>query len=242
MGMESVDALLACSQRSAFNPESRDTRVARGRALCELAVALDLASQQRVLQLALQQFELAGGHDVRPDVTAIKDLLQLASEAVQEYSEQLAAAPRDSVTRKKRAWNYVKLQRLDLAAADFQTVIHQSPTDAEAHSGLGYVLALRGERPASELEAARALLYGAQGYLVLHNVACIYAELAHASDQQQPHFEDLALAMLQRAVLLGRQNPSGVDELALIRDEPAFHESLRSRPEFRQLLGAAMEP
>ena len=40
----------------------------------------------------------------------------------------------------------------------------------------------------------------------------------------------------QRAVALVRQTSSGVDEMELIRREPAFHDSLRKRPEFRRLL------
>jgi serine/threonine protein kinase/tetratricopeptide (TPR) repeat protein len=241
-GMESVDAALACGPPSTVHPDSDESRIARGRVLRKLAMGLDLASQQHVLRLALREFESVGGHDTGQEVTEIKDLFGLAAESIQAYTERLAVAPHDLATRKKRGWDYVTLQSYDLAAADFETILQQDPEDAEAHSGLGYVLARRGARAPSELEAAKAILYGAHGFLVLHNVACIYAELAETNPEQRTHYEDLAITMLQRAVMLVRQTASGVDERELLRTEPAFHDSLRRRPEFRQLLDSAAEP
>ena len=50
---------------------------------------------------------------------------------------------------------------------------------------------------AAQQEADLALLYGADNYLILHNVACIYAALAQAGGGQAPAYQDVAMALLQ---------------------------------------------
>ncbi len=241
-GIECVDAAIACSPPTAMQLQSSEASFDRGRVLRQLAMGLDLASQQRVLRLALREFESIDGQSNDAEVTAIKDLLGQSTEAIQAYSERLAKAPTDMETRMLRGWNYVKLRKFDLAQADFDVAVQQMMDDGEAHAGLGYVLAMKGDRMAAELEATKAIMYGADGFLVLHNVACIYAELADSQQQLQKHYEDLAITMLQRAVSLARQTTSGVNEIEVIRQEEAFHESLKMRAEFRQLLGLAPKP
>jgi len=235
--MRRVEELLASGSQPTHAPTSTEARLARGRVLRELAVGLDMAAQQRVLRLAWQDLEAAHSPEADSDITAIKDLLGATEEAIDRYSQRLSAAPHDVDTRVLRGWCYAKLQRYELAAADFQAAIEQAPDDAEAHSGWGYVQALSGNPADAELAAMQALLLGANDYLVLSSVACIYGELADARPARAAEYEDLALTLLERAVTLARQHPAGFDEREFLRTEPAFHSSLRARPEFQRLLG-----
>src|SRR5262249_27461975 len=93
--------------------------------------------------------------------------------------------------------------------------------------------------PAEARRAAnRALLHGAGDYLILHNVACVYAKLAQSDRPGAKEYEDLAIDYLGRAVELWRRDPSGPDLIRLIKAEPAFHPALRARKEFQRLLSA----
>ena len=83
------------------------------------------------------------------------------------------------------------------------------------------------------------MLHGGNNYLVLHNVACIYAKLSRTDTDRSREDEDLALALVTRAVELFRRNPTGPDEIAFLRQEPAFPASLRARAEFKELIGAS---
>ncbi|MCA9183563.1 MAG: tetratricopeptide repeat protein, partial [Planctomycetales bacterium] len=239
-GLHCVDEALACASGAFLSTDSA-SRAARGRALRQIAMGLEPASQQRVLRLALRDLQSADDQDVEQDVTATKDLLGLASVVVEMYTQRLQSAPLDIVIRKKRAWNYAELKRYELAANDFSIVLEQAPDDAEAHTGLGYVLALQGDFAAAELEAAKSAMRGADDFLVLHNIAAIYAELAAANLQQRIDYEDRAIAFLERAVTLAKLSSNGIDEVELIRGEKAFRQSLRMRPEFRNLLGKTYE-
>ena len=66
--------------------------------------------------------------------------------------------------------------------------------------GSEYVRALQKLLPDSRGEADLALLHGANTYLILHNVACIYTVLSQAGDRPSPAHEDVAIALLRRAV------------------------------------------
>jgi hypothetical protein len=83
------------------------------------------------------------------------------------------------------------------------------------------------------------MLHGGSNYLVLHNIACIYAELSRAGTDHSRDDEDLALALMTRAVELFRKAPTGPDEISFLRQEPALPASLRARAEFRELIGAS---
>ena len=89
---------------------------------------------------------------------------------------------------------------------------------------------------ASRTLAGLALLHGGGDYLVLHNIACVYARLSQTDAARAVECEDLTIDHLRRAVELWRKGGSGPDELQLIQDESAFHARLRARPEFQQLL------
>src|SRR5262249_20923974 len=123
------------------------------------------------------------------------------------------------------------------AGADFAEVVRLDPGNAEARSRLGYVHACRKAHAEAQREASEALWRGSGDYLLLPNVACIYARLSESDEDRAAGHQDTAIALLRRAVELwkggGRGGPSEVD---LIRTEPAFPPSLRARPNFNKLL------
>src|SRR5207244_10835593 len=99
----------------------------------------------------------------------------------------------------------------DKAQDDFARVIHDHPGHAEAHAGLGYVHACRNRNAEAQREANLALLHGAGDYLVLHNIACIYAELSAVDNPRLQEYQNLALDELGRAVQLWKREPATFD-------------------------------
>ena len=194
------------------------------------------------MTLALAELEAAivrglPAEDVQRDLLALPDLMGQVQTAIANYSRQLESAPDNLQLRNQRGWAYVSARQFDHAAEDFQEVLQRSPQNAEAHTGLGFLLASRGERTEAERAAARAILYGGNNYLVLHNVACIYGELSRTESERTVECENMALAALERAVARYRQDPRGPDEIALLRQEPAFPRA-RRRTEFQRLLAS----
>ncbi len=82
-------------------------------------------------------------------------------------------------------------------------------------------------------------MFGANDYLILHDVACIYAQISETEPARRSEYQDLAIALLGRAVETWRNGKSGPDEIQAIEHEPAFSDSLRVRPGFRALLSNA---
>lgn len=123
------------------------------------------------------------------------------------------------------------------ARADYGAVISGDPANAEAHAGLGYIAACEKSYVQAQDESAQALRYGADDYLILHNVACIYAEMSRTDLPHRTEYEDLAIATLGKALEVWRSHGAvDPDEVQLIEREPAFPASLRQRPEFQQLI------
>jgi tetratricopeptide (TPR) repeat protein len=243
-GLKDLNRYLALASNASFDTGSAEASAARGRALRELAVGLDPPGQSRVLTRALAEFQTAiergaPADEFYQDLRALPQLRGELQQAIEAATRQLASSPGDRTMRNQRAWAYVSLARYELAEADFREVIRQSPQDAEARSGLGYVLAAQGACVESEREAVRAMLHGGNNYLILHNVACIYAELSRTDKDRSRDDEDLCLALATRAMELFRQNPTGPDEIAFLRQEPAFPASLRARAEFKALIGTS---
>jgi hypothetical protein len=131
----------------------------------------------------------------------------------------------------------VRDRQYDRARRDFEAILKDHPDDAEAHSGVAYVRACLNEPAEATREAHLALLHGGAGdFLILHNVACVYAELAEANAGQEKQYQDLAVDELRRAVELWKREPASLSEMTLIEQEPAFRPSLRNRPDFQKLL------
>ena len=156
--------------------------------------------------------------------------------AIEPLTRSIALSPDNPQPLINRAWVNVALDRLDAAQSDFAAALRITHDQAEALSGLGYVAARAGRGREAQLEASLALVNGNNDYRILHNVACIYAQLSLTDRARAAAHEDAAINLLQRAVDSWRRGWRGPHELDLIRGEVAFPASLRQREEFRMLL------
>ena len=173
--------------------------------------------------------------EVFEDLGAMLELMGRTNDALGAYSKGVTLAPESLTLRLKRGWAYEQTGDHDKARADFAKGAAIDHDNAEAHSGLGYVDAL-GKLPAdAQREADLALLRGANDYLILHNVACIYAALSQNGGRQTAAQQEAALALLRRAVELWKSRKSGPSEIDLIKGEPAF-QSLRGLSDFQKLI------
>jgi tetratricopeptide (TPR) repeat protein len=167
------------------------------------------------------------------DTGALFELAGRLPDALEAYSVGLQLEPKHVRLRIKRGWAFLQARRPKDALADFEAAADADPENAEAHSGLGYVRALGKLRPGAQHEAELALVQGVDNYLVLHNVACIYAELSNTDDREAN--QEVAVALLRRALNLWKQADKGPSELELMKTEPAF-QPLRDRKDFQELL------
>jgi Flp pilus assembly protein TadD len=167
---------------------------------------------------------------------AVHELLQQLSAAIDAYTEGLALSPDYVALHNMRGWAHVNDKNFELARVDFAEVLRIAPQDAEARTGLGFVLAHMGRDDDARQAASAALLAANDNQLILHNVACIYARLSMAESVRKTECENLALAALDRAMSVSLQRPISPDELTLIQSERWFPQSLKSRPEFERLL------
>jgi Flp pilus assembly protein TadD len=231
-----LDAFLANGQ--AVAPEVHGQR---GRLLRLLLADLPPAGQRACALLALKELQEAAESEGRSpsvcnDLGAVLEHLGKMREAIRAYSDGLQQAPGDVKLRVQRGWACEREQQDEQAEADFREAARLDPGNAEAHTGLGYLQA-RGKKCAeAQRSAARALLHGAGDYLVLHNVACIYAVLAQTDNGRAAGHQDMAIALLRRAVELSRRGGAGPEEAELIKHEKAFDRSLRARPDFQKLI------
>src|SRR4029077_19872708 len=103
-----------------------------------------------------------------------------------------------------------------------------------------YVAALENSPGAAQREAALALWHGADEYLVLHNVACVYAALSRVEKGQAGQHQDLAVDLLRRADQLCRRRGQGDREVWNMQSDQSL-KALWGRPDFRKLSGAGGE-
>ena len=176
------------------------------------------------------------------DLGTVYEQLGKLPEAVVAYARAAALDPKAAQPLVMRGWIRVGLKQYAQAHDDFTEAIRRDPEHAEAHTGLGFVQACRNGPAEAQQEALQALLlrettHRANDYLVFHNTACIYAELARADSIRSAQYESQAIKLLQRAVALWKRRGSGPNELAIIKGEPAFGASLRARMDFQALLG-----
>lgn len=169
------------------------------------------------------------------DTGAMLELTGRLAEAIQAYSVGLDLDPRNVRLRVKRGWALLQANRQEQALADFAAAAGVDPENAEVHSGLGYVRALRKLRSGAQHEAELALIQGVDSYLVLHNVACIYAALSESADDQAAANQKVAIALIRRAIALWKKTDKGPNEIDLIKAEPAFG-PLRNRKDFQELI------
>jgi hypothetical protein len=69
-------------------------------------------------------------------------------------------------------------------------------------------------------------------------VACIYAALSETDNAQATAYQDVAIALLRRALELWKKSATGPNELDLIKAEPAF-KPIQGRSDFQELLRTA---
>jgi tetratricopeptide (TPR) repeat protein len=233
-----------------YDPKSAAGHAQRGRlfrflelapALQKTKVALAVADLDEAVRLGFRSADLFDdlGAMLEQD-ERLEGEVRLKA-AIAAYSKGLDLRPKDVLLLIKRGWAWDGLGQRDKAHADFQAALRQEPNNAEAHSGLGYLRAVAKLPAGAQQEADLALLHGAdlppeRRYLVLHNVACIYAKLAEADARQATAYQDVAIALLRRAIDLWKRGGSGPSEIQQIEGEPAFPPALRERPEFKALL------
>jgi Flp pilus assembly protein TadD len=151
--------------------------------------------------------------------------------------QAIRLAPDKSRPRLARAWAYEELGRHDAARADFKAALLLDATLPQAHAGLGYVEAGAGNAVEALGEASSAVLHGGTDYLVLHNVACVYAALAASDPARRRLHKDSTIDALASAIRESRNVLAEPNELQLIEQEQVLKQaSLRARPEFRALL------
>lgn len=192
----------------------------------------------------LQEAIKLGGDsaELYSEIGSVLELSGAADDAFAAYSKSLVSKPDDDTLLVKRGWLQVlRLRNGDGAIADFEAALKINPDNAEAHSAHGFLLAL--QKPSSDAEqaAVRAILHGAGDYLILHNVACIYAELAAASPEKAAGYEQSSLDVLKRGLTLWQKgNRSGPNAVQLARGESSFR-NLAKREAFKALLDFAAD-
>ena len=221
------------------------TRAKRGAALRRVAVGIPtMAVQQRVAALALKELQDAAAEngataEVFAGLGAALEAMGQTRRAIDIYGKGIERDPNRLGLYVSRGWARVLCDENEAAGADFDCAIALKPDHAEALAGRGYCLARLGDADAAERDSSAALAAaGGTDYLVLHNVACIYAELSMRSRERAN--QDLALSLLARAVRLWRAGSgAGPDEIRLIMSERAFPASMKSRPEFAALIDSS---
>jgi serine/threonine protein kinase/Flp pilus assembly protein TadD len=243
-GQSDLETFLKLDEPTSSTSNIAERHFALGRALRKLAQEeSDAEVRSRALTRAATELEtaIASGlatADVYQHLGAVRDLLDTPEDAIAAYSKGIALSAENVPLRNSRGWAYVGGKQYKLARADFAEALLLAPDNSEAHCGLGYTLAQLGQNEEARREASAALLTGADNQLALHNIACIYGRLSAAEPNRKTEHENLALAALDRAVSISRQNPIGLDadERTLIGKETSFPEALKSRPEFKQLI------
>jgi tetratricopeptide (TPR) repeat protein len=247
LGLEDLSSVLKISGESGEVLAQPRGIAQRGHLLRVMGAQWPAGAAKSALELAGNDLEQAiklgqNNSDAWRDLGAVRESLGQPDAAVEAYGRALAINMNDVRTHIDRGWALQKLRRYKDARQDFIAVLETDPTNAEAQTGFGYVAACdQGYEEARE-HAAAALIHGAGDYLILHNVACIYAEVSRTQPGHMAEAQELAVAALGRAVDLWHKSGSGPDEMDLIRVEPAFYPALRGREDFKKLVEAETKP
>jgi serine/threonine protein kinase/tetratricopeptide (TPR) repeat protein len=239
-GLADLDAFLTGG--AGQGPDSPLLYAERGRRLRLMVTELPRPVRKAHLELALAQLQTAvdrGARDaaVYDELGATLEFMNRVPDAIKAYDEAVQARPREARLLVKRGWAHEKLNAYADAEADFTAALDCEPNHAEAHVGLAYILACQGKPNSGAVQhALEAALHAAGDYLILHNIACVFAKLSEVEPKRAREYEDVALLLLRREIELWQRDRTGPNPLTLIRGESAFGEALRRRPEFRKLL------
>lgn len=240
--LRSLDGFVAQGRRLAT--DSPELFARRGKEL--RALATEFLPKQRCdkIMLAhaqLQEAERRGGRSALlfDELGGTLELLGRVPEALDAYDRALKVDPKSVKMLVKRGWAWEKVRppRYDKGRADFAAAVAIDPHNAEAHAGLGYFAASLKDSADAQRHANQAILHGAGDYLILHNVACVFATLSRHEPARAREYQDLALDLLRREVELWRKGgATGPNAQRLIAVESAFPPALKARPEFQELL------
>jgi tetratricopeptide (TPR) repeat protein/tRNA A-37 threonylcarbamoyl transferase component Bud32 len=253
-GLTDLTTFLDLGRTKPFDPKDPQLLARRGRLLTGLVPRWGLSPADTVAKLKLAREELRAAQrlgersaELFDDLGSVAELLARVEprpgawdEALAAYQQSLATAAPDLAVKvhTKRGWIYAQSldpPQYDKARDDFAAALRLGPTHADAHAGLGFVRALQKALSEALHEAAEALCHGSDDYLLLHNVACVYAVLSQIDEGQAKPHQDLAMDLLRRAVALWRQGGTGLSEVEAIRWDPALR-PLSRRPDFQKLV------
>ncbi len=246
-GLADLTTFLDLARPEPFDPKDPNLLAQRGRLLLQLVPKWGMSSDEykAALKLTRDELETARRTGCRSaalldDLGSVRQRLGEWGEALAAYEQCLQTAPPDLAVkvRTKRGWIYAlspQARERDSAREDFAEAVRLDPSHADAHAGLGYVQALQDHAGEAQDEAAEALVHGADDYLILHNVACIYAELSQTDTVRAEQHQTMAMDLLQRAMQLWRRGGGGPSEIDAIRGDPSLR-VLSGRPDFDKLL------
>lgn len=244
--------VLAPDVRDAKEEAERAWR--RGWVLRRIADKLKPANvKQRVLELARSDLEkaapLLGTPDAYAELGSVLHKLGKRKDAITWLSKGLESSPDDLRLLTIRGEVYRESRQQEKALDDFRRVTNHQPTNrfeiikvAWCHFRLGWDAVTASNRHAAESHLAQALttlqVGNADYYLLQHNLACIYAELAELDEENRPQHQLAALRLIRSALRVAERTSAEAraDELDLIRTKESSFNSLRGLPEYQKLL------
>jgi tetratricopeptide (TPR) repeat protein/tRNA A-37 threonylcarbamoyl transferase component Bud32 len=248
-GLADLTTFLDLGRRSGrFDPKDPALFAARGRLLLQLIPKWGLPPSECLAKLPLARAELETarkmGHrtaELFDDLGSVAERLGDYEQALDAYGESLKLdGPKELAVkvRTKRGWIlawFLQKRQFEQARKEFTEAIRLNPAYADAHAGLGFVAAVQGAPGEALLAANRASALGADDYMILHNVACVYAELSRVEKGRQAQHQDAAMDLLRRAVTLCRREGGGDREIQEIKGDASL-KVLADRPDYRALV------
>jgi tetratricopeptide (TPR) repeat protein len=246
-GLVDLRTFLDLARPGRLDPAGPEVFELRGRLLRHLVRRWGLSPDgtRATLELARDSLNRAaerGGRsaELLDDRGAVLEFLGKPAEALKDYEQALKAEPSRDLKVKihlRRGQLYLNPPQYQRARDEYAEALRLGPGEAEAaeaHAGLGYVAAVQGLAGEAQREAAQALHLRAGDYLILHWVACIYAQLSRHDPREARQHQDFAMTLINRALQFAQEQGAGTKELAEVLADDAF-EPLWDRPDFKKL-------
>ena len=125
--------------------------------------------------------------------------------SMEDYTRALELEPDSAKMRTHRGWAYI-LRAEKLALEDFDSAIKLNPEYGDAYNGRGYALVKLGRYREAVQDADEAMRRGPEGFEIIYNAACIYAEAAakaaanKAEDREVRGYREQAVALVSKAL------------------------------------------